>query len=40
MWLGSLATYLALFYLTFFHQWNHLMGDDPKAASKDLRHAD
>jgi hypothetical protein len=21
MWLGSVATYLALFYLTFFHQW-------------------
>ncbi|MEE2567500.1 hypothetical protein [Hyphobacterium marinum] len=28
MWLGSLATYLALFYLTFFHRWSHLMGDD------------
>jgi hypothetical protein len=27
MWLGSAATYIALFYLTFFHRWNQLMGE-------------
>lgn len=40
MWLGSVATYVALFYLTFFHRWNHLMGDARTDAAKDRRHAD
>jgi len=40
MWIGSLATYIALFYLTFFHRWNHLMGDARNPAFKDQHHAD
>ena len=40
MWLGSLATYLALFYLTFFHRWNHLMGDVRTPDSEDPHYAD
>jgi hypothetical protein len=34
LWLGSAATYLALFYLTFFHKWNYLMGEDPSQAAQ------
>ena len=40
MWLGSLATYLSLFYLTFFHRWSHLLGDDNDEAPEGRRHAD
>lgn len=32
MWLGSAATYIALFYLTFFHRWNQLMGETAEDA--------
>lgn len=32
MWLGSAATYLALFYLTFFHNWRFLMGENSDEA--------
>lgn len=33
MWLGSAATYLSLFYLTFFHSWNFLMGENAEQAA-------
>lgn len=39
MWLGSAATYLALVYLTFFHRWENLLGED-EAASEERRNAD
>ncbi|MEE2524928.1 hypothetical protein V0U79_01000 [Hyphobacterium sp. HN65] len=32
MWLGSAATYAALFYLTFFHNWRFLMGENSDEA--------
>lgn len=40
MWLGSIATYLALIYLTFFHRWSHLLGDASDPDSEGLTHAD
>lgn len=32
MWLGSAATYVALFYLTFIHNWAFLMGESAEDA--------
>lgn len=33
LWLGSIATYIAMFYLTFFHNWRYLLGEDEDEAA-------
>ena len=33
LWVGSVATYIAMFYLTFFHNWRYLLGEDEEEAA-------